>query len=368
MGRPYDYLIVGAGPFGSVFAYEARKRGKRCFLVEKRAHTGGNIYCSDQEGIRIHVYGAHIFHTSDQRIWDYVNQFATFNHFVNSPIANYNGECYNLPFNMNTFNKMWGTAMPQQARAIIEEQKSAIVGEPSNLEEQAIRMVGKDIYQKLVKGYTEKQWGRSCTSLPPFIIKRLPVRFTYDNNYFNDRYQGIPEGGYNRIIDALLDGCEVRLNVDFLKDRGELTALADKVVYTGMLDEYFDYAHGHLEYRSLRFEIERLDVDNYQGVAVMNFTDEKTPYTRIIEHKHFEFGKQAYTYITKEYPQEWNTGMEPYYPVNDEKNQKLVEVYKEMARSEKSVIFGGRLAEYRYYDMDKVFSSALEAVKCEFGE
>ena len=368
MGRPYDYLIVGAGPFGSVFAYEARKRGKRCLLVEKRAHTGGNIYCSDQEGIRIHVYGAHIFHTSDQRIWDYVNQFATFNHFVNSPIANYNGECYNLPFNMNTFNKMWGTAMPQQARAIIEEQKSAIVGEPSNLEEQAIRMVGKDIYQKFVKGYREKLWGRSCTSLPPFIIKRLPVRFTYDNNYFNDRYQGIPEGGYNRIIDALLDGCEVRLNVDFLKDRGELTALADKVVYTGMLDEYFDYAHGHLEYRSLRFEIERLDVDNYQGVAVMNFTDEKTPYTRIIEHKHFEFGKQAYTYITKEYPQEWNTGMEPYYPVNDEKNQKLVEVYKEMARNEKNVIFGGRLAEYRYYDMDKVFSSALEAVKCEFGE
>ncbi len=364
----YDYLIVGSGLFGAVFAHEAMKRGKTCLVLEKRDHVGGNIYCKEIEGIMVHYYGAHIFHTQSKEVWDYVNELAPFNRYTNSPIANYHGEIYNMPFNMNTFNKMWGVRTPEEAKAKIEEQRSAIRGEPQNLEEQAISLVGTDLYQKLVRGYTEKQWGRSCKDLPAFIIKRLPVRFTYDNNYFNDRYQGIPEGGYNQIIEKLLNGAEVRLNTDFLQDREAWIAKADRIVYTGMLDAYFSYCYGKLEYRSLRFENEVLDQENYQGVAVVNYTDSETPFTRIIEHKHFEYGTQPKTVITKEYPAAWQEGMEPYYPVNDERNSALYQKYAALAEKEEKVLFGGRLGQYCYYDMDKVILSALKMVKEAFGE
>ena len=363
----YDYLIVGAGPFGAVFAYEAKKRGKRVLVIDKRSHTCGNMYCEKVDGINVHKYGAHIFHTSNKEVWDYVNQFCTFNNYINSPIANYKGEIYNLPFNMNTFNKLWGVVTPQEAKEKIENQvKESNITEPKNLEEQAISLVGKDIYEKLIKGYTEKQWGRRCTELPAFIIKRLPVRYTYDNNYFNDKYQGIPEGGYNVIFDKLLKGIDVELNVDFFDKKGELLQKADKIVFTGMIDQYFDYQYGVLEYRSLRFEHEILDEENYQGNAVVNYNEREVPYTRIIEHKHFEFGKQPKTVITREYPAEWKQGDEPYYPVNNEKNAEIFKKYQELAEKEKNVIFGGRLADYRYYDMHHVFERALEVVKEEF--
>ncbi len=362
----YDYLIVGAGPFGAVFAHEAKKRGKRVLVIDKRSHTGGNMYCEKVEGINVHKYGAHIFHTSNKEVWDYVNQFCTFNNYVNSPIANYKGEIYNLPFNMNTFNKLWGVVTPQEAKEKIENQvKESNITEPKNLEEQAISLVGKDIYEKLIKGYTEKQWGRRCTELPAFIIKRLPVRYTYDNNYFNDKYQGIPEGGYNVIFDKLLEGIDVELNVDFFDKKGELLQKADKIVFTGMIDQYFDYQYGVLEYRSLRFEHETLDEENHQGNAVVNYNEREVPYTRIIEHKHFEFGKQPKTVITREYPAEWKQGDEPYYPVNNEKNAEIFKKYQELAEKEENVIFGGRLADYRYYDMHHVFERALEVVKEE---
>ena len=362
----YDYLIVGAGPFGAVFAHEAKKRGKRVLVIDKRSHTGGNMYCEKVEGINVHKYGAHIFHTSNKEVWDYVNQFCTFNNYINSPIANYKDEIYNLPFNMNTFNKLWGVVTPQEAKEKIENQvKESNITEPKNLEEQAISLVGKDIYEKLIKGYTEKQWGRRCTELPAFIIKRLPVRYTYDNNYFNDKYQGIPEGGYNVIFDKLLEGIDVELNVDFFDKKRELLQKADKIVFTGMIDQYFDYQYGVLEYRSLRFEHETLDEENHQGNAVVNYNEREVPYTRIIEHKHFEFGKQPKTVITREYPAEWKQGDEPYYPVNNEKNAEIFKKYQELAEKEKNVIFGGRLADYRYYDMHHVFERALEVVKEE---
>ena len=366
--KQFDYVIVGSGLFGSVFAYEAKKRGKKCLVLEKRDHIGGNVYCENVEGVTVHKYGAHIFHTSNKRVWEYVNSLCEFNRFTNSPIANYNGEIYNLPFNMNTFAKLWGVFTPDEAKAKIEEQSSKIKGEPKNLEEQAISLVGEDIYVKLVKGYTEKQWGRSCTELPSFIIKRLPVRYTYDNNYFNDPYQGIPIGGYNEIINKLLDGIEVRTGVDYNEDREKYNALGECVLYTGTLDTFYDYKFGKLQYRSLRFETELLDKQNYQGVAVVNYTDRETPYTRIIEHKHFEFGTQEKTVITKEYPSEWEEGMEAYYPVNDVQNQELFQKYKTLADGEENVIFGGRLAEYKYYDMDKVIESALNKVDEVFGE
>ena len=366
--KQFDYVIVGSGLFGSVFAYEAKKRGKKCLVLEKRDHIGGNVYCENVEGVTVHKYGAHIFHTSNKRVWEYVNSLCDFNRFTNSPIANYNGEIYNLPFNMNTFTKLWGVITPDEAKAKIEEQSSKIKGEPQNLEEQAISLVGEDIYVKLVKGYTEKQWGRSCTELPSFIIKRLPVRYTYDNNYFNDLYQGIPIGGYNEIINKLLEGIEVRTGVDYNEDREKYNALGEKVLYTGTLDTFYDYKFGKLQYRSLRFETELLDKQNYQGVAVVNYTDRETPYTRIIEHKHFEFGTQEKTVITKEYPSEWEEGMEAYYPVNDAQNQELFQKYKTLADSEENVIFGGRLAEYKYYDMDKVIESALNKVDEVFGK
>ena len=362
----YDYLIVGAGPFGAVFAHEAKKRGKRVLVIDKRSHTGGNMYCEKVEDINVHKYGAHIFHTSNKEVWDYVNQFCTFNNYINSPIANYKDEIYNLPFNMNTFNKLWGVVTPQEAKEKIENQvKESNITEPKNLEEQAISLVGKDIYEKLIKGYTEKQWGRRCTELPAFIIKRLPVRYTYDNNYFNDKYQGIPEGGYNVIFDKLLEGIDVELNVDFFDKKGELLQKADKIVFTGMIDQYFDYQYGVLEYRSLRFEHETLDEENHQGNAVVNYNEREVPYTRIIEHKHFEFGKQPKTVITREYPAEWKQGDEPYYPVNNEKNAEIFKKYQELAEKEENVIFGGRLADYRYYDMHHVFERALEVVKEE---
>ena len=361
----YDYLVVGAGPFGSVFAHEAHKRGKKVLVIDRRNHIAGNMYCENKDGINIHVYGAHIFHTSSQEVWDYVNQFATFNNYVNSPVANYKGEMYNLPFNMNTFSKMWGISTPEEAKKIIEKQKASITDTPKNLEEQAISLVGKDIYEKLIKGYTEKQWGRPCTEIPSFIIKRLPVRYTYDNNYFNDRYQGIPEGGYTKLIEHMLEGIEVRLGVDFIKNREELVALADKIIYTGPIDEYYNYEFGQLEYRGLRFETEKIETDNYQGVAVVNYTEVEIPYTRVIEHKHFEFGKQPVSYVTKEYPADWKLGEEAYYPINNEVNQDLYAKYALKAKAEKSVIFGGRLAEYVYYDMDKVIASALKLVKNE---
>lgn len=359
----YDYLIVGSGLFGAVFAHEMKQAGKSCLVLERRPHVGGNVYCEEKEGIHIHTYGAHIFHTSDKKIWNYVNQFVEFNNYVNSPVANYKGELYNLPFNMNTFAKMWGIVTPSEAAAKIAAQREAAgITEPKNLEEQAISLIGTDIYTKLIKGYTEKQWGRSCTDLPPFIIKRLPVRYTFDNNYFNDRYQGIPMGGYNVLIEGLLDGIEVRTGVDFLKNRDSYAAMAKTIVYTGPIDEYFGYQLGRLEYRGLRFETKRLEEENHQGVAVMNYTDRETPYTRIIEHKHFEFGTQPVTYVTKEYPADWQPGEEAYYPVNNEQNQALYAQYQKLAAGEKGVLFGGRLAEYKYYDMDDVIASALSAV------
>lgn len=355
----YDYLIVGAGFFGAVFAHEAQKQGKRCLVVERRGHIGGNCYTADVESIHVHRYGAHIFHTSDQQIWTYINQFCTFNNYVNSPIANYRGEIYNMPFNMNTFSRLWNISTPAEAKAIIDAQRADAPAQPQNLEEQAISLVGRDIYEKLVKGYTEKQWGRSCTQLPAFIIRRLPVRFRYDNNYFNDRYQGIPEGGYTPIFEKLLDGIDVRLNCDYFDHRDELRAQCRKVVFTGPIDRYFDYCYGPLQFRSLRFESEVLDMENYQGNAVVNYTDRETPYTRVIEHKHFEFGTQPKTVITREYPMDWHPGDEPYYTVNDEENNQLYQRYAALAEREPDVLFGGRLGEYKYYDMDKVIASAL---------
>lgn len=367
MTKKYDYLIVGAGLFGSVFAYEANKIGKKCLVIDKKDHIGGHIYCEKVEGINVHKYGAHIFHTSNEMIWEYVNKFADFNRYINSPIANYKGEIYNLPFNMNTFNKLWGVVTPREAKEKIEEQrKEAGVENPQNLEEQAISLVGTDIYEKLIKGYTEKQWGRKATNLPAFIINRLPVRLTYDNNYFNDKYQGIPIGGYNVIVEKMLKDIDVELETDFFDKKEKLGKLADKIVFTGMIDEYFDFKYGHLEYRSLEFENELLDIENYQGNAVVNYTDRETPYTRILEHKHFEFGKQDKTVITKEYPSEWEIGDDPYYPVNDDKNNELFKKYKELADNEEDVIFGGRLADYKYYDMHHVIFHALETVKKEF--
>ena len=362
----YDYLVVGSGLFGAVFAHEARKNGKSVLMLERRNHVGGNIYCEELDGINIHKYGAHIFHTSYKDVWEYVNQFLEFNNYVNSPVANYKGELYNLPFNMNTFTKLWGVVTPQEAANRIAQQRTVIQGTPQNLEEQAISLVGTDIYTKLIKGYTEKQWGCSCTELPAFIIKRLPVRYTFDNNYFNDKYQGIPIGGYNKLIDALLEGIEVRLGIDYNDNSAEYRKLAAKVVYTGPIDAYFAYSLGRLEYRGLRFETERLEELNHQGVAVMNYTQREIPYTRIIEHKHFEFGIQPVTYITKEYPADWHPGEEAYYPVNNDKNQQLYEKYAALAVQESNVIFGGRLAEYKYYDMDDVIKSALICAEKEF--
>lgn len=364
--KKYDYLIVGAGLFGATFAYEMSKRGKKCLVIDRRNHIGGNIYCENINNINVHKYGAHIFHTSNKNIWDYVNQFVEFNNYINSPIANYNGELYNMPFNMNTFTKLWRDVItPNDAMRKIEEQKKEMKGiEPSNLEEQAISLVGKDIYEKLVKGYTEKQWGRDCKELPAFIIKRLPVRFTFNNNYFNDRYQGIPEGGYNIIIEKMLENVDVELNVDYLKSREKYNALSDKILYTGMIDEFYDYRFGNLDYRTLKFENEIFeDIDDYQGNAVINYTDRNTPYTRIIEHKHFEFNNCKGTIITKEYPCDWTLGDEAYYPVNDEKNTKLFNKYEELSKKEDNVIFGGRLGHYKYYDMDKVIIEALNCVK-----
>ena len=363
-----DYLIVGAGLYGAVFAHEAKKAGKTCIVIDKRDHIAGNIYTKEIEGIQVHEYGAHIFHTSNKQVWDYVNALAEFNRYTNSPVANYKGELYNLPFNMNTFNKMWGVITPAEAQAKIEEQKAAAhVENPQNLEEQAISLVGTDIYEKLIKGYTEKQWGRPCDQLPALIIKRLPVRLIYDNNYLNDKYQGIPVGGYTALVEKLLDGIEVRLGVDYLADRETLSAMAKTVVYTGPIDAYFGYKLGALEYRSVRFETEVLDMPNYQGNAVVNYTDAETPYTRIIEHKHFEFGTQPKTVISREYSAEWKPGDEPYYPVNDEKNGALYQQYKALADAEGGVIFGGRLGEYKYYDMDKVIESALNMVQKVLG-
>ncbi len=389
----YDYLIVGAGLFGTVFAYEMKKAGRKCLVIDKREQIAGNIYTQEQEGIQVHKYGAHIFHTSDKRIWDYVNQFAEFNHYINSPVAVYKDELYNMPFNMNTFSKMWGIKTPAEAKAEIEKQRAeGFVENPQNVEEQAISLVGRDVYEKLVKGYTEKQWGRSCTELPAFIIKRLPVRFTYDNNYFTDRYQGIPKGGYTQIVEKLLEGIPVILGVEYKEfleqteaERLELVRKAvrianpvagdaseemtvefDKVLYTGMIDEYFEYCLGELQYRSLRFEEEVLEgCDNYQGNAVVNYTEREVPYTRIIEHKHFEFGTQPDTIITREYPSTWQKGDEPYYPINDERNNALFAQYQELAEKETNVLFGGRLGQYKYYDMDKVIAAALEMVESE---
>ena len=373
--KQYDYLIVGAGLFGAVFAHEAKKAGKKCLVIDKRDHIAGNIYTENVEGINVHRYGAHIFHTNNKAVWQYVNQFAEFNRYTNSPVANYHGQIYNLPFNMNTFNKMWGVVTPAEAKAKIEEQKAAAgITDPQNLEEQAISLVGTDIYEKLIKGYTGKQWGRPCTELPAFIIKRLPVRLTFDNNYFNALYQGIPIGGYTKMIANLLDGIEVRLNTDYLENKAELDELADKVVYTGPIDAYFDYKLGTLEYRSVRFENEILDKPSFQGNAAVNYTDRETPWTRIIEHKWFEFGKDENgndlpkTIISREYSSEWKPGDEPYYPVNDAKNSLLYSEYKKLAEAESKVIFGGRLGEYKYYDMDQVIAAVLDKCASELGE
>lgn len=364
----FDYLIVGAGLFGSVFAYEATQRGKKCLVIDKRNHIAGNIYTENIEGINVHKYGAHIFHTSDKAIWEYVNRFADFNNFINSPIASYKDELYNLPFNMNTFSKMWGIKTPAEAKAIIAGQIANLnIGEPKNLEEQALKLVGTDVYEKLIKGYTQKQWGRPCTELPAFIIKRLPLRFTYDNNYFNDRYQGIAIGGYTQIIEKMLAGSEVKTDTDYFEFIKENPDIAEKTVFTGQIDEFFGYRYGALGYRSVRFENEILDTDNYQGDAVVNYTDREVPYTRIIEHKHFEFGKQEKTVISREYSAEWQPGIEPYYPINDEANNALYEKYKTLAATRPDVIFGGRLGQYKYYDMDKVIAAALVAVDDEFG-
>ncbi len=374
--KSYDYLIVGSGLFGAIFAYEANKKGKKCLVIDKRLHIGGNIYTENIEGINVHKYGAHIFHTSNKEVWKYINQFAEFNRYTNSPVARYKDELYNMPFNMNTFNKLWGVFTPQEAKQKIEEEKKASgIIEPKNLEEQAISLVGKTIYEKLVKGYTEKQWGQKATELPSFIIKRLPVRFIYDNNYFNDIYQGIPMGGYTKIIEKMLDGIEVRLNCDFFENREELENLADKIIFTGPIDRFYDYKFGELEYRSVRFETEILDVENYQGNAVVNYTEYEVPYTRIIEHKHFEYGQslgklpegnaKTKTIISREYSDKWNREKEPYYPINNEKNNNLYEKYKEYSKRDKNVIFGGRLGEYKYYDMDKVIEQALNCVRNE---
>ncbi len=365
--KQYDYIIVGSGLFGSVFAHEATKKGKRCLVLEKRNHTGGNIYCENVAGITVHKYGAHIFHTSNKKVWNYVTSLCDFNDFINTPMANYDGKLYNLPFNMNTFSQIFGVTTPEEAKAIIEEQRSEITMEPKNLEEQAISLVGREIYTKLVKGYTEKQWGRDCKDLPAFIIRRLPVRYTYDNNYFNDTYQGIPIGGYNKIIDKLLEGIEVRLNTDFLENKEEYLSIAEKTVYTGTIDSFFDYSLGELDYRSLRFETEILQIPEFQPVAVVNYNERQIPYTRIIEHKHFEFGKQEKTVITREYPADWQKGDEPYYPVNDDRNNALYEQYRRLSENEKNVIFGGRLGQYKYYDMDKCIESALALCEEELG-
>lgn len=364
--KPYEYLIVGAGLYGGIFAHEMTKRGKRCVIVEKRSHIGGNIYTEEIEGIQVHRYGAHIFHTNSLETWNYVNQFATFNQYMNSPVAMYQDRLYNLPFNMNTFHQLWGVTTPAQAQAKIEDQRRQYqIEEPSNLEEQALSLVGPDIYHTLIKGYTEKQWGRPATELPSFIIKRLPLRFTFDNNYFNDRYQGIPIGGYTKMVEKLLENVEVRLNSDFFEQREYYEGIAQTIVYTGMIDEYYNYCYGPLEYRSLRFETEILPIENYQGNAVMNYTEYQIPYTRIIEHKHFEFGTQASTVITKEYPQNWSRGEEPYYPINNKKNNEKYEKYHKLAQKEKYVIFGGRLGTYEYYDMNQVVEEALQDVEKE---
>ena len=369
--KPYDYLIIGSGLFGSTFAYFAHRHGKKCLVIDKRPHLGGNVYCEQVEGINVHKYGAHIFHTSNKEVWQFVNSIVEFNRYTNSPVANYKGDLYNLPFNMNTFYQMWGVVTPEEAQARIDLQKAEAVAalqgrEPANLEEQALSLVGKDIYEKLIKGYTEKQWGRKCKELPAFIIRRLPVRLVFDNNYFNDKYQGIPVGGYNKLINGLLNGIETRTNVDFFTDRTYWESLADKVVFTGKIDEYYNYQFGKLEYRTVRFEEEVLDMPNYQGNAVVNYTEREVPYTRVIEHKHFEmFGAEVYqcpkTVISKEYSTEWKEGMEPYYPVNDEKNNRLYQKYKELADQEANIIFGGRLAEYKYYDMHQIIAKVLEA-------
>ena len=369
----YDYLIVGSGLFGATFAYFAHKQGKKCLVIDKRSQLGGNLYCEEKEGINIHKYGAHIFHTHSKRVWEFVNSLVEFNRYTNSPVANYQGQLYNLPFNMNTFYQMWGTKTPEEASAKIEEQRQEAlkkinesgIKEPRNLEEQALLLIGRDIYEKLIKGYTEKQWGRKCTDLPAFIIKRLPVRFVFDNNYFNDKYQGIPIGGYNKLIDALLEGIETKVNTDYFEDREYWNNIAEKIVFTGKIDKYFDYQLGKLEYRTVRFEEETLDEANYQGNAVVNYTESNIPYTRIIEHKHFEkFGQEVYetnkTVISKEYSTEWKPGMEPYYPVNDERNTKLYQEYKKLADKETNVIFGGRLAEYKYYDMAPIIDQVMK--------
>ena len=365
----YDYLIVGTGLFGAVSAYLLSQKGKKCLLIDKRHHIGGNVYTEEIKGINVHKYGAHIFHTSNKKVWDFVNSFAEFNRYTNCPVANYRGELFNLPFNMNTFYQMWGVKTPAEAEAKIAEQKAEAVKalggrEPQNLEEQALTLVGKDIFEKLIKNYTEKQWGRKCTELPAFIIKRLPVRLIFDNNYFNDKYQGIPEGGYTKLVEAMIGDCEVRLSTDYFEHKAELDALADKVIYTGEIDRYYDYKYGHLQYRTVSFETELLEgVSNYQGNAVVNYTDSETPFTRIIEHKHFEFGNQPDTVISKEFSKEWQPGDEPYYPVNDDRNSELYAKYKTLADAEKNVIFGGRLAEYKYYDMHKVIESAMEMIE-----
>lgn len=362
----YDYLIVGAGLFGSIFAYEANRRGKKCLVIDKRNHIGGNIYCKEVEGINVHEYGAHIFHTSNKEVWNYINSFAEFNRYTNSPVAIYKDELYNLPFNMNTFNKLWGVKTPAEAKSKIEEQLAETnITEPKNLQEQAIKLIGKDIYEKLIKGYTEKQWGTQATELPPFIINRLPVRFTYDNNYFNDTYQGIPIGGYTKIIEKMLEEIDVHLETDFFNDREKFETIAEKIVFTGMIDEFYDYKFGTLEYRSLRFEHEILNEENYQGNAVVNYTEYEIPYTRVIEHKHFEYGTQPKTVITREYPATWNKGDEPYYPINNDRNNNIYAKYKELADKESNVIFGGRLAQYKYYDMHHVIEQALNTVKKE---
>ena len=366
MKMKYDYLVVGSGLFGSIFSYEAVKKGKRCLVIDKRDHIAGNIYCEKMEDIQIHKYGAHIFHTSNREVWQYINQFAEFNHYRNAPVAIYKDELYNLPFNMNTFSKMWGIKTPQEAQKIIGEQIGELnIEAPQNLEEQALLLVGRDIYEKLIKGYTQKQWGRPCKELPSFIIKRLPIRFTYDNNYFNDRYQGIPIGGYTPIIEKMLEGSDVLLNTDYFDFAKSHPDIAEKTIFTGMIDEYYKYCFGTLAYRTVQFETEILDCENYQGNAVVNYTDMEVPYTRIIEHKHFEFGKQPMTVISREYSSEWKPGIEPYYPVNDDNNMKLYLKYKELAETEEEIIFGGRLGSYQYYDMDKVIEAALELVNNE---
>ncbi len=363
----YDYLIVGAGLYGAVFAHEAHERGRRCLVIDKRPHIGGNIYTEQVEGIEVHRYGAHIFHTSDEEVWAYVNRFAAFNHYINSPIAVYRDETYNLPFNMNTFSKMWGIRTPAEAKAIIASQIAELsIREPRNLEEQALSLVGRDVYEKLVKGYTEKQWGRKCSELPAFIIRRLPLRFVYDNNYFSDPHQGIPVEGYTKLVEKLLEGSDVMTGTEYKAFIKAHPDAAEKTVYTGMIDEYYDFRFGHLEYRSVRFEDEILDTDNYQGNAVVNYTEAEVPFTRIIEHKHFAFGKQEKTIISREYPSEWKPGIEPYYPINNERNNDLYEKYSDLAKKETRVLFGGRLGTYRYYDMDKVIAAALRDVKEEF--